>query len=195
MTLLNVAETCRATRALGPGTRAAAWVQGCPFRCPGCLAPDWIPQRPARSMTPAELAAELLHDPAVTGLTFSGGEPMLQAAGLAETVRLARRDRPLTLVCFTGFRLAELRARPDAAALLAETDVLIDGRYVRARNDDRGLRGSANQRVHHLTGALRGFDFEHGPRRAEIRLRGSDALMVGVPPAGAAAAWRALEDL
>ncbi|WP_232835928.1 4Fe-4S single cluster domain-containing protein [Actinocorallia populi] len=191
--MLNVAETCAATRALGPGLRAVAWVQGCPFHCRGCLAPEWIPQRPARRITPRELAAELLRDEAVTGLTFSGGEPMAQAEGLAETARLARRERDLTLICFTGFRREELDGRAGAAELLAETDVLIDGRYVDARNDDRGLRGSDNQRVHHLTDSLRGFDFDEGRRRAEFRLRGTETLLVGVPPLRVAAAWQAME--
>ncbi len=185
--MLNVAETCVGTRALGPGTRSVVWVQGCPFHCPGCLAPEWIPDRPARSVAPAELAAELLADPAVTGLTFSGGEPMAQAAGLAEVARTARRDRSgLTLVCFTGYRLERLRSRPPndgVAALLAEVDVLIDGLYVAERNDDRGLRGSANQRVHHLTGRLReaAEALEGGPRSVEVRVRTGETLYVGVP--------------
>jgi len=59
--------------------------------------------------------------------------------------------------------------------------VLIDGPYVAALNDRRGLRGSANQRVHHLTDRLRGFDFERAPRRIEIHLRDDYALLVGIP--------------
>ncbi|MFD0683749.1 4Fe-4S single cluster domain-containing protein [Actinomadura fibrosa] len=188
--MLNIAETCTGTRALGPGLRAVAWTQGCPFRCRGCLAPDWIEQRPARAMTPAGLAAELLTDPDVTGLTFSGGEPMEQAAGLAETARLARADRDLTLVCFTGYRLEDLRGRPGPEALLAQVDVLIDGRYVDVLDDDRGMRGSSNQRVHRLTGRMAGFDFATGARRAEIRLRTADALLVGVPSETVRGAWR-----
>jgi anaerobic ribonucleoside-triphosphate reductase activating protein len=190
--MLNVAETCGSTRALGPGRRAVVWVQGCPFRCRGCLAPDWIPDRPARLVDVADLAGELLADPEVEGFTFSGGEPMAQPGALAALIRTARRRRPLSLVCFTGHRIEELRGRPGPEELLREVDVLIDGRYVDARNDDRGLRGSANQRVHHLTGRLRGFPFDDGPRTAEIRLRGDEALMVGVPPKAVAAAWHAL---
>lgn len=145
------------TRALGPGLRSVAWVQGCPFRCRGCIAPDWIPQRPARETAPADLAAELLAHPGVTGFTFSGGEPMAQAAGLAAVITIARRQRDLTLICFSGYRLAELRDRPPGpgvAELLAQTDVLIDGRYVAGRNDALGLRGSSNQQVHLLTGRV-----------------------------------------
>jgi anaerobic ribonucleoside-triphosphate reductase activating protein len=192
--LLQVAQTCVGTRALGPGLRSVAWVQGCPFHCQGCIAPDWIPFREARSVAPADLAAELLAHGEVTGLTFSGGEPMAQAAGLAAVISAARRERPLTLICFTGYRLAELRSRPPwpgVADLLAQTDVLIDGRYVAARNTGRGLRGSDNQQIHFLTGQLtdHAAELADGPRRAEIRFRGRDALLVGVPPPGVAEAF------
>lgn len=186
------------TRALGPGLRSAVWVQGCPFRCAGCIAPDWIPLDGGRTVWVPDLAAELLADPAVTGLTFSGGEPMLQATALAELARCARRERDVTLIVFTGFRLEELRREPPGPGvsdLLEESDVLIDGRYVAARNDQRGLRGSDNQRVHLLTSRLRGCyaDLTAGPRRTEIRLRPASALLVGVPAAPAARAFAALE--
>ena len=194
---VRVAETCVGTRALGPGLRSAIWVQGCPFRCAGCLAPDWIPQRPARNVRPGELAAELLADSGVTGLTFSGGEPMMQASAMAAVIRAARRARDVTLICFTGYRLSELRRMPPDPAvddLLAETDVLIDGRYVAARNDSRGLRGSDNQRVHMLTDRLAGAyaDLVSGPRRTEIRLRARSAMLVGVPDRRAVSAFEAL---
>jgi anaerobic ribonucleoside-triphosphate reductase activating protein len=191
---LCIAETCVGTRALGPGLRSVAWVQGCPFHCQGCIAPEWIPRQPAREVDPADLAAELLADPDVCGFTFSGGEPMSQAAGLAQVISVARHQRDLTLICFTGYRLAELRARPPGPGvtdLLAQTDVLIDGRYVAAYNDGRGLRGSTNQRIHFLTGRLADAeaDLSDGPRRAEIRLRDRSALLVGVPGPGVSAAF------
>ena len=194
---VRVAESCVGTRALGPGLRSAVWVQGCPFRCRGCIAPDWIPQRPAREVRPDDLAAELLADPAVTGLTFSGGEPMAQATALAAVIRAARRKRDVTLICFTGYRLGELGRRPPdpgVGDLLAETDVLIDGRYVAARNDNRGLRGSDNQRVHMLTDRLSAVyeDLAGGPRRTEIRLRERSAMLVGVPDQVAAGAFGVL---
>jgi anaerobic ribonucleoside-triphosphate reductase activating protein len=188
---VNVAATCvgAGTGVLGPGRRSIVWVQGCPFSCAGCIAPEWIPERPERLVAPSALADELLADPLVDGLTFSGGEPMAQARALAEVARVARRGRDLSLICFTGYRLERLRARPPSAGvadLLEQTDVLIDGPYVRARDDGRGLRGSDNQRIHHLTGRLAGsgYDFEARPRTAEIRMRGREAMLVGVPPPG-----------
>ena len=186
--VVNVAETCVGTRALGPGIRSVVWVQGCPLHCRGCIAPDWIPQRQARLVLPEQLAAELLAEPGVSGLTLSGGEPMLQASSLAAMVRAARRRRDVNVICYSGFTLSELRERPPAPGvpdLLEQVDVLIDGPYQEAANDDRGLRGSSNQVVHHLTGRLIGASqtLAGGPRTAEIRVRDRSVLLVGVPPA------------
>jgi len=189
--VVNVAETCVGTRALGPGIRSVVWVQGCPLHCPGCIAPDWIPQRTARLVDADDLAAELLANPGVSGLTLSGGEPMLQAGPLAAMVRAAREQRDMTVICYSGFTLGELRDRPPApgvADLLGQADVLIDGRFVAAANDGRGLRGSSNQVVHHLTDRLAGSDdsFVNHPRSAELRVRDTSVLLVGVPPPGLA---------
>ncbi|WP_394617032.1 4Fe-4S single cluster domain-containing protein [Lentzea sp. JNUCC 0626] len=184
---LNVASTCVGTAALGPGFRSVVWVQGCPFRCKGCVAPEWIPDVPARLVGVEELAAELLADERVDGLTFSGGEPMAQAEGLAALAKIARRERDLSIVCFTGFTLNRLRDSgvPGTVELLSEVDVLIDGRYVRERDDGRGLRGSANQIVHHLTGRLKdvGYDFAGRERTTEIRVGEREVSLVGVPTA------------
>lgn len=189
--MVNVAETCVGTKTLGPGIRSVVWVQGCPLHCPGCISPDWIPRREARLVAPEQLAAELLADPAVSGLTLSGGEPMLQAGALAATVRAARARRDVSVICYTGHTLGELRERPPGhgvADLLEQLDVLIDGPYVAAANDGRGLRGSSNQVVHHLTGRLTDWDdaFVRRQRSAELRVRDRSVLLVGVPPPGLA---------
>jgi len=185
--MLNIAASCRGTRALGPGVRSVVWVQGCPFRCPGCIAPQWIPARPAHLITPEALLPSLLADPAITGLTFSGGEPFLQSAALAHLARLARQERDLDIICFTGYLLEDLQrfpARSGVHALLAEVDVLIDGPYRQEENDNRGLRGSANQVVHHLTDRLADTDFLNQPRRAEIHVQDGSVWVVGIPPVG-----------
>lgn len=193
MTTLNVASVHAGTRALGPGLRAVVWVQGCPFDCPGCVAPEWIPDRPATLVPVAELADRLCVAPEVDGLTLSGGEPMTQAAGLAELVDRIRGRRDVSVLCFTGHRLERLRREPGpgVADLLARVDTLIDGRYVAALNDGRGLRGSRNQRIHHLTDRLRstGFDFEETGRRVEITVGSGAARLTGVPTAAALAAY------
>ncbi|MBH0775967.1 4Fe-4S single cluster domain-containing protein [Nocardia bovistercoris] len=147
-----VADTHPACRTLGPGTRFAIWVQGCPLTCAGCVSPQWLPFDGGERRTVAELAAEILATD-TNGLTLSGGEPFAQAAGLAALVRTVRRERDLSVMCFTGFTLPRLRRLDDAgvAALLGEVDLLVDGPYVASKHGDLRWRGSSNQRIHQLT--------------------------------------------
>jgi anaerobic ribonucleoside-triphosphate reductase activating protein len=183
---LNIASIVDQTRALGPGTRAAVWVQGCPLNCPGCIAPQWIPFIPATTFTPEQILERLNLDK-IEGLTFSGGEPMEQAAGLARLIRLARRQKELSLICFTGYRYERLLRNPPnrgVAELLAQIDVLIDGPYVQALNDAMGLRGSSNQRVIQLTSRLRVHNLESQSRNVEIKIADGELAFVGIPTPG-----------
>ncbi len=70
--------------------------------------------------------------------------------------------------------------------LLAEVDVLVDGPYLASYDNGRGLRGSTNQVIHHLTGRLAdvGYDVANRPRTAEVSVRAGEIFVVGVPPPG-----------
>jgi anaerobic ribonucleoside-triphosphate reductase activating protein len=186
---LRIAARVRATRVLGPGLRYALWVQGCPFACPGCIAPEFLPVEGGREIAIVALAREILDTPGVAGVTLSGGEPFAQAAGLAHLLDRVARDRPdLTVICYSGFTRAQLEGRTESddgvRRLLQRLDVLIDGQYRHELNDSRGLRGSANQAVHFLSGRIppdRSL-FETATRRTES-LDDEDGLPleVGVP--------------
>lgn len=192
MSQLNIAAIAARTQALGPGVRAAVWVQGCPLHCRGCLAPDWIPFIPATLLTPEQILTSLDLN-GISGLTFSGGEPMAQAAGLAELVRLARKKKDLNLICFTGYRYEHLIQNPPNSGvtqLLAEIDVLIDGPFVQSLQDSIGLRGSSNQRVLHLTSRLKDYDFETSTRKVEITVTDGELAFVGIPTPGILSALR-----
>lgn len=187
---LNLANMVEKTTALGPGTRAVLWVQGCRLRCPGCISPAWMPFEPAIQLSPEQVIERLpLNE--ITGLTFSGGEPMEQAGALAEVVRLARQWRDLDVICFTGYRYESLRKKPVESGvhrLLQHVDVLIDGPYVRELNNSLGLRGSTNQRIIHLTGRLNGYELENQVRQIEFRIDEGSFTMVGIPTPGIALA-------
>ena len=181
--VLNIANIVPRTQALGPGPRAAIWVQGCPLNCAGCLAPKWIPFVPAMKLRPEEVLEKLDLD-SITGMTFSGGEPMEQAAGLAMLAHLARQKKDLNLICFTGYRHERLLKNPPNAGvteLLAQVDVLVDGPFVQSLNDSVGLRGSSNQRVIHLTSRLREYDFELHRREVEITITNGELAFIGIP--------------
>jgi anaerobic ribonucleoside-triphosphate reductase activating protein len=184
---VNVAAITHSTQALGPGDRAVVWVQGCPFHCDGCMAPGWGDTKRARLIFIDNLVDELMVNPKVSGLTFSGGEPMRQARSLACVANMARKKREIDIITFSGFRLEQLQKEPADTGipdLLAQTDVLIDGPYVKSLNNGIGLRGSSNQRIIHLTSRLKGLDLENYPRRIEIQLHDREALMIGIPPDG-----------
>jgi len=190
--VLNIAAIAARTQALGPGTRAVVWVQGCPLKCPGCLAPKWIPFVPAMALTPEEILEKLDLD-GITGITFSGGEPIEQAAGLAALARLARQKKDLDLICFTGYRYEGLLKNPPnkgVRELLAQVDVLIDGPFIQALNDSVGLRGSSNQRVIHLTSKLKGHDFESHSRNIEITVTDGELAFIGIPTPGILSAMK-----
>jgi anaerobic ribonucleoside-triphosphate reductase activating protein len=183
-TTLNIAATCPGTRTLGPGLRAVVWVQGCSFNCKSCISPDWKVFSRVNLFSPQELSTELLLNPEVSGLTISGGEPMLQAEGLAKTVRIMRTQRDIDVICFTGYRyeqLLSLKSKPGIQRLLQEVDVLIDGEYRELENTDIGLRGSMNQNIIHLTDRLKDFDFENCERKMEVRVQDGALLFVGIP--------------
>jgi anaerobic ribonucleoside-triphosphate reductase activating protein len=183
---LNIADLCPATRALGPGLRSALWVQGCPLRCPGCIAPDWLEFRPALRLSPTAAAARLLADPAIEGISLSGGEPTAQAPALAAMLRRVRAQRPeLHILCFSGYPYETLLTRPPESgvpALLAEIDLLVDGPYLQAHNLGDTFAGSRNQRLIPLSERPLPGTGPWALRRMEVHIRGGSILAVGVPP-------------
>ena len=155
MSSLRVARWVPVTEAEGPGRRFALWLQGCSLACPGCCNADlWDPAGGREVLAAAVAAALEAVRSEVEGITLLGGEPFDQAAGAAEVARAAR-GWGLSVAVFTGYSRPELESRGDegTAALLAATDLLVDGRYDASR-PERARRwvGSANQRFHFLTG-------------------------------------------
>jgi len=138
---------------LGPGVRAVIWVQGCPLRCSGCIAPEMLSFEGGTVRTVAELTSWLCSLDEVEGVTLSGGEPFAQAEALALLLDEVRAVRPyFTAMSYSGFTLAALRrGTPAQQALLGRLDILIDGPYQPAKHGDLRWRGSSNQRLVPLT--------------------------------------------
>ena len=133
----------------GPGYRLTVFSQGCPHRCPGCHNPQTHDFSGGALRDTDEVARLLDGNPLVRGVTLSGGEPMAQAAAMAEIARSAR-ERGMSVWCYTGYTLEELLAEadPDRMRLLRLTDVLVDGPFIaRERSLDLLYRGSKNQRL------------------------------------------------
>lgn len=83
------------------------------------------------------------------GVTFSGGEPFLQAEEMAKLGQEAKKLN-LDVVTYTGYRYEELLALdiPGSRELLEVTDLLVDGPFIEEIKDiSLPFRGSTNQRL------------------------------------------------
>jgi anaerobic ribonucleoside-triphosphate reductase activating protein len=180
--VLRIAARIPATEAEGPGLRYAVWLQGCPLRCQGCCNPAMLPFEGGSCIAVSELVAEIEATPGIEGVTFLGGEPFAQSQPLAR-VAAAVQAKGLSVLVFTGYTLEELCGRASAAALLAATDLLVDGRYAAGMPSPLRFVGSANQRLHAFTprGAVLARGFEAGPDVVEIRIDGARVSVNGTP--------------
>ncbi|MBB2943306.1 anaerobic ribonucleoside-triphosphate reductase activating protein [Actinoplanes lutulentus] len=150
-----IGRVLASTDAEGPGCRTAIWVQGCSIRCSGCFNPHFWSLSGGATTTVRELLG-IVKKAGTEGITLLGGEPFDQAEPLSEFAAGVRAAGG-SVMTFTGYTLAHLRAAgddsiPGAAALLAATDLLLDGPFLRHQIDrSRPWLGSTNQGVHFLT--------------------------------------------
>ena len=152
--LINVVQWVSRSVVNGPGERFVLWVQGCPFRCPGCINPSFLTFEEKHLMSVEAIAERVLAVEGIEGITYSGGEPMAQAPGLYHLTRRLKAAG-LTAVSYSGYTLQELQNHSDpyVPLLLGQLDLLIDGRYVAQQSGQLPWRGSNNQEVHLLSPA------------------------------------------
>lgn len=182
---LNIASRLSCTEAEGPGRRAALWVQGCNKRCIGCCNPAYL-KLVERELVAASSVLEWLenahHAHDLEGVTFLGGEPMLQAQGLA-VVAQGAQSLGLSVMVFSGYTKTELDMLrlPGTDQLLRYSDVLVDGPY-EANFPDHARRwvGSINQQFHYLTARYDARIESDGEveRVLELRLRADSSVFI-----------------
>ena len=131
----------------GPGFRTSIYCAGCNHQCLGCHNPQSWDFRGGKEMTVEQIMRVIEADPFTRGVTFSGGDPMYQAAGFAELARQIHRRTQKDIWCYTGFTFESL-IHDDQRELLSELDVLVDGPFIEKFSDpDLLFRGSYNQRI------------------------------------------------
>ncbi len=152
--LLDVYKIIPNTAVEGPENRFCIWVQGCKKHCKGCWAKDTWAFGVGEKYSVESLFEQILaQKDNIEGVTFLGGEPFEQAKNLAKLAKLVKREG-LSVVCFTGYLLEELKAKNDVFVdlLLSNIDLLIDGGFEQDNFDlSRPWVGSSNQRYHFLT--------------------------------------------
>ena len=114
MTELNVSNIQHFSTGDGPGIRTTVFLKGCNLRCPWCHNPETVSAAPQTltfaaaertqtygvRMRVEQVVAEVMEDAdfyraSGGGVTVSGGEPLLQAGGVAALARaLAKQGIP-----------------------------------------------------------------------------------------------------
>lgn len=94
----------------GPGIRTVVFLQGCALRCAYCHNPDTWSLQGGSEVDSEELLGKLLkfkpyYKSSGGGVTFSGGEPLLQPDFLLEMLRLCRENGIHTALDTAGFGL------------------------------------------------------------------------------------------
>lgn len=135
----------------GEGIRSVIWFQGCSHNCPGCHNPETHDFNAGVIVSLEEMKAQIDELEFQAGVTFSGGDPMMQVEALTELASYVH-EKGMNVWVYTGFTFEELMTLAEKndnyRKALEEIDVLVDGRFVlELRSFDAQFRGSSNQRI------------------------------------------------
>ncbi len=90
----------------GPGIRTIFFLQGCPLRCLFCHNPETWHTKENMLMSPEDILKKVLRYKNYFGedggVTFSGGEPLLQPGFLLETLKLCKENHINTCIDTAG---------------------------------------------------------------------------------------------
>ena len=124
----------------GPGVRCVVYFQGCGIRCIYCHNPEtWNMQGHTIEITPQELVEKVEkyrnYFGEDGGVTFSGGEPLLQPEFLVQCLKLLKKKKFHTCIDTAGFGFGDYKE------ILKYTDlVLLD------------IKAIAPEEYQHITG-------------------------------------------
>ena len=133
----------------GIGFRVVLWVSGCSHHCDGCHNPETWNKESGIVFEQNDWykIARELERPYISGITYSGGDPLFPAnrsiiTSMAKTIRQLYPDKTQWL--YTGYDFSEVKD----LEIMKYIDVLVDGEYIDSKRDTSlPFRGSANQRL------------------------------------------------
>lgn len=155
MAQLRVAGFAKNSVVDGPGIRYTIFTQGCYHNCEGCQNPQTHNPNEGYFVDTDDIYEEFIQNSTYSGITFSGGEPFLQADALADLANKINNAgmHELDIICYTGFTYEEIQNIINEGCfsysrLLTSIDYLIDGRFDKDKVSlDCKWRGSTNQRI------------------------------------------------
>ena len=136
----------------GPGLRVTLFVSGCDHYCNGCQNPETWSTKSGIPFddTAIEEIFEQLNNDYISGITFSGGDPLnannrVEVCSLIHQIRL-KYGKSKSIWIYTGYTWEEIVNT--LTPVLLGVDVLIDGMFDKDLADvNYHWAGSTNQRV------------------------------------------------
>ncbi|MEG0899361.1 MAG: anaerobic ribonucleoside-triphosphate reductase activating protein [Oscillospiraceae bacterium] len=154
--MVRIAGAIRESIVDGSGLRFTLFTQGCVHNCKGCHNKQTHDLNGGYLSTQEKIINEFNKNPLLAGITFSGGEPILQAEELIPIAK-AVCDTGRNCWIYSGYTFDELIKMENSAVkeLLSYCDFLVDGKYVEELRDlTLTFRGSKNQRIINLKKSL-----------------------------------------
>ena len=135
----------------GEGIRSVIWFQGCSHKCEGCHNPETHDFKAGYERSIDDIKKDIDELEFQTGVTFSGGDPMMQVEALAELAKYVH-EKGMNVWCYTGFKYEDLLKMAETNSryldALKNIDMLVDGKFVlNLKSFDVPFRGSSNQRI------------------------------------------------
>jgi len=159
--MLNIYNVETSNYVNGNGCRYVLWLQGCDLKCVGCWNKQTWSFNPKTLKSVGEIFSQIKRlEHKLDGVTFSGGEPFLQANDLAKLAKSIKENTNLNLQIFSGFSKEELNEQSQVD-LLKYTDILVAGRF-----DSNKLNN--NQKVHLLNNNVDAWLFNNSDVEIEI---------------------------
>ncbi len=134
-----------------PWISTEIFMAGCYKDCPGCFNQELRDLTSGRILPVSYVAADFIRHVPYKKVTFSGGEPFLQAKALSKLAEILKVYN-FFIVCYSGYMAEELpHLFPSSRDLLEHIDILVDGPYIEGlkvwQGNDFEFVGSSNQRV------------------------------------------------
>jgi len=178
---LNIYHYGIAKDVLGFGNRLVIWVAGCPFTCHGCIEEKLQPDVLGRKTKITDVRDKINNGlNKISGITFSGGEPLWQSRQLIELFEILPRE--IDKMLFTGYIKSELNEVQ--IRCYDYFDLVVDGRYVENKTGNFLWRGSSNQRFYSPTKKYSNIlDELHASKSVglDIHVKRNEMYFYGIP--------------
>jgi anaerobic ribonucleoside-triphosphate reductase activating protein len=146
-------------RTSAPWVSTEIFASGCYKNCPGCFNQKLRDPNYGRLISEEDVIADLIENVPYKRVTFSGGEPFIQAESLAKIAKGIRKEG-FVISCYTGYIYEDLPILfKGAKDLLQNIDILVEGPFIKELltpiDEDFKFVGSSNHRIINVQESLR----------------------------------------